>query len=218
MKNKSGTAIICPGVKLGKNAVIGEFVIIGEPPIGKQPGEIKTVIGKNALIRSHTVIYAGNTIGDNFQTGHGVNIRENNTIGDNVSIGTHSVVEHHVSIGNQVRIHSNVFICEYSVLEDECWVGPSVTLLNAKHPKGRRTKEYLKGPVLKKWSKVGGNVTLLPGVIIGEMALVGGGSVVTKDVPGKKVVAGNPALVIKDLYDLTGPFGQVYEKEDDTAS
>ena len=149
MKNK----IIYPNVSIGKNAQIGDFVIIGIPPRGHK--NLKTVIGKNAVIRSHTVIYAGNTIGDNFQTGHGVNIREDNQIGSNVSIGTHSIIEHDIKIGDDVRIHSNVFICEHSKLEEQSWVGPSVNFVNAPHPNGKRIKEYLKGPILKKGAKIG---------------------------------------------------------------
>lgn len=67
------------------------------------------------MIRSHTVIYAGNMIGNNSHTGHSVVIREENEIPDNVSIGTHSVIEHNVKIANEVRIHSQAFIPEYSV-------------------------------------------------------------------------------------------------------
>ena len=69
-------------VILGKNCIIEEFCIIGVPPKGKKDGELKTVIGENAHVRSHTVIYAGNTIGKDFQTGHGTFVREENTIGD----------------------------------------------------------------------------------------------------------------------------------------
>ncbi len=86
------------------------------------------------MIRSHTVIYAGNTIGRNFQTGNKVNIRESNRIGDNVSVGTLSVIEHHVEIADNVRIHTQVFMPEFSVLEEGCWIGPNVVLTNAKYP------------------------------------------------------------------------------------
>lgn len=196
---------IYKNVKLGKNSDIGDFVLIGVPPRGKKDGELPTIIGDNAVIRSHTVIYAGNKIGNNFQTGHGTMIREENEIGNNVSIGTQSIIEHHVKIKNNVRIHSGAFIPEFSVLEDGCWIGPKVCFTNAPHPKAPRAKEYLKGPIVKKHAKIGANATVLPGVVIGENSLVGAGSVVTKDVPANKVVAGNPAVVIKDIVDLKYP-------------
>ena len=80
-------------VFLGPGFKVEDFVIIGKPPVGEKNGSLKTIIGMNAVIRSHTVIYSGNNIGDNFQTGHHVMIRENNVIGDNVSIGTSSTIE-----------------------------------------------------------------------------------------------------------------------------
>lgn len=196
-------------VKLGTNVQIGDYVIIGVPPKGKKSGELETVIGDNAVIRSHTVIYAGNVIGDDFQTGHTVMIRELNQIGNNVSIGTHSVVEHHVKIGNGVRIHSQSFIPEYCVLEDGVWIGPNVVLTNVYHPLCSKAKECLKGSALKENAKIGANATLLPDITIGRNVLVGAGSVVVDDVPDDKVVAGNPARIIKDICDLTCPYGLI---------
>jgi acetyltransferase-like isoleucine patch superfamily enzyme len=198
----NGECKICKGVDLGPNVLIEDYCMIGVPPRGHQEGDLKTRIGEGAHFRSHTVVYAGNTIGKNFQTGNKVNIREENEIGDNVSIGTLSVIEHHVRIGNNVRVHSQAFIPEYSVLEDGAWVGPNVVLTNAKYPLSPKAKITLKGPTLKKGAIIGANATLLPGVVIGENALVGAGSVVVEDVPDGAVVAGNPARVIKHISDL----------------
>jgi acetyltransferase-like isoleucine patch superfamily enzyme len=198
----SKTAIIHPGVKLGTECVIEDFVIIGAPPKGSVPGEIETVIGDNAVIRSHTVIYAGNRIGNNFQTGNKANIREVNEIGDNVSIGTLSIIEHHTRIEHGVRIHSQAFIPEYCVLKEGCWIGPNVVLTNAKYPNSPNAKKELKGVNVMKNAKIGANATVLSGITIGEDALVGAGSVITKDIPGGTVVAGNPAKVIKNINSL----------------
>lgn len=196
------TAIIHDGVNLGKGVSVGPFSIIGEPPRGKELGELETIIGNNGTIRSHTVIYAGNKIGEGFQTGHKANIRELNTIGNDVSVGTHTIIEHHVEIQDGVRMHSNVFIPEYSVLEEKAWVGPNVVFTNAIHPVCPDAKQCLIGPRIKKNAKIGANATLLPGIVVGEMALIGAGSVVVKDVEPRTVVAGNPAKVIKDIDDL----------------
>lgn len=203
---------IYPNVLLGENYLIGEFVIIGLPK--KETDSIKTSIGNNVIIRSHTVIYLGNVIGNNFQTGHGVLIRECSTIGDNVSIGSGSVVEHHVKIGNNVRLHSNVFVPEFSILEDECWLGPHVVLTNAMYPRSKKAKENLTGPIIKRAAKISANATILPGVVIGENALVGAGAVVTKDVPPYSIVVGNPASVIKDVRELVyenNPKEKIYD-------
>lgn len=190
------------GVELGEDVAIEPFCIIGASPRGHSEGELITVIGSQAIIRSHTVIYAGNRIGGHFQTGNKVNIRELNQIGDHVSIGTLTVVEHHIEIGNRVRIHSQAFIPEFTVIEEGAWIGPNVVMTNAKYPLSPGVKENLKGPQIKKGAKIGANATLLPGVVIGENAIVGAGSVVVRDVPAGAVVAGNPAKVIKMVKEL----------------
>lgn len=186
------TAVVYPNVKLGQNVIIEDYCIIGAPlRDGSTP---ETIIGDNAHLRSFTVIYSGNKIGKNFQTGNKANIRENNVIGDNVSIGTLSVVEHQVVIENNVRIHTNVFIPEFSQLKAGCWIGPHVVLTNAKYPNTPETKNNLRGPIVQESAVIGANSTISPGVEIGTRALVGSGSNVTKNVEPKSVVVGNPAI------------------------
>ena len=192
-----------PNVFLGPDTQIGEYVVLGVPPRNHSPGDLETRIGDRAVIRSHTVIYADNTIGNDFQTGHGVMIRESNQIGDNVSVGSHSVIEHHVLIEDKVRIHSNAFIPEFTILKSECWIGPNVVLTNARYPRSPHAKEELQGAHIESQAKIGANATVLPGVRIGARALVGAGSVVVRDVPPNKVVVGNPARVIGDISELT---------------
>lgn len=196
------SAIIFDKVLLGDGCVIDEFVLVGVAPRGSQGGGLETKIGPGAFIRSHTVIYAGNIIGVNFRTGHGVMVRESNQIGSNVSIGTHSVIEHHVQIGDNVRVHTNAFIPEFSILDEGAWVGPNVVFTNALYPLSPEAKTNLKGPHLLPGAKIGANATLLPAVVIGQNALVGAGSVVVHDVPDGKVVAGNPARIIHDISEL----------------
>lgn len=198
----TGTSIVYPNVEIGAGTVIEDFCIIGKPPTGKEEGELRTVIGPGSVIRSHTVIYAGNTTGPHFTTGHHACIRESNTIGANVSVGTLTCVEHHVTIGDNVRIHSQAFVPEFTVLEDGAWLGPNVAFTNARYPRSRKAKERLLGPRVCKDAKIGANATILPGVVIGQGALVGAGSVVVKDVPSMKVAVGNPARIVGDVQDI----------------
>lgn len=197
--------LIYENVRLGSGSTLEAYVIIGNPPRGKVPGEVSTKIGANAVIRSHTVIYAGNEIGENFQTGHAAFLRESNKIGNNVSLGSKTIIEHHVTIEDNVRIHSQAFVPEFSILKRGCWIGPNVVLTNAKYPLSPQVKENLAGPCIGENAIIGANVTLLPGVKIGKNALIGAGSVVTKDVPDYCVAVGNPARVIKKIENL--PYG-----------
>lgn len=189
-------------VTLGEGTAVEPYCILGTPPRGAKDGELPTRIGEGSVIRSHTVIYAGNVIGRNFQTGNKVNIRESNRIGNNVSVGTLSVIEHHVEIGDGVRIHTQAFIPEYTVLEAGCWIGPNVVLTNAKYPLSPGVKDQLAGAVIKKGAKIGANATILPGVVVGENALVGAGAVVVRDVPPGAVVVGNPARIVNQIAQL----------------
>jgi len=193
---------IFPNVTLPADAQIDDFVVLGKPPHGKRPGEVALVLGAGCVIRSHTIIYAGNTIGAGFQTGHGALIREDNTIGSDVSIGTYSVVEHNVTIGNGVRLHTRVFVPEFSVLEDNCWLGPGVMVTNARYPRSAGVKDRLVGAHIEQGAMIGANAVLIPGVRIGARALVGAGSVVTKDVEPGMIVAGNPARVINKIENI----------------
>jgi acetyltransferase-like isoleucine patch superfamily enzyme len=202
--------IVHENVVLGEGSVVEDYCIVGTPPRGVREGELATTIGDGAVIRSHTVIYAGNTIGRNFQTGNKVNIRESNRIGNNVSVGTLSVIEHHVEIADNVRIHTQVFIPEFSVLEEGCWIGPNVVLTNAKYPLSPGVKDQLAGPVIRRGAKIGANATILPGVIVGENALVGAGAVVVHDVLPGTVVVGNPARVVNQIADL--PYSPLHSR------
>ena len=177
-------------------------MVLGLPPKGRKNGELKTIIGDNAVIRSHTVIYAGNVIGNDFQTGHQVMIREDNRIGHNVSIGTNSVIEHHVMMADGVRTQSTCFIPEYSVLEKDAWLGPNVVITNARYPRSKNVKQHLKGATIGRNAKIGANCTLLPAISVGANALIGAGSVVTKNIPAGSVAYGNPAKVQKKVAEL----------------
>jgi len=174
------------------------------------------MIGDNAVIRSHSVIYAGTRIGHAFRTGHGILIRENSVIGSNVSIGSHSVIEAENQIGDNVRIHSNCFIPEYVIIEDDVWISPSVTILNVLHPPCPRFADCARNVHIRRNAKIGGNVTIGPRVTIGQNSLIGMGSVVTTDVPDNVLAFGNPARVVKPMDELTcelGYFQVPYEWE-----
>lgn len=193
----AATAIIHDHVILGEDVIIEDYCIIGVP-LAQDP-TAQTIIGDRAHLRAFTVIYAGNQIGHDFQTGNKANIREYNQIGHHVSIGTLSVVEHHVILADGVRIHSQAFIPEYSILEEGAWIGPNVVLTNAKYPCAPDAKKNLQGPHIAAHAKIGANTTILPGVHIGGHSLVGAGSVVTQDVAAQQIVAGTPARLLRAI-------------------
>ena len=128
-------------------------------------------------------------------------------IGDNTKIGPFVEIQKGVKIGKNCKISSHTFICEGVTIEDNVFIGHNVTFINDKYPRattknGRPQTEQdwqVIPTVVKKGASIGSSATILCGVVIGERALVGAGSVVTKDVPANIIVAGNPAKVIREI-------------------
>lgn len=191
--------IIRDNVCIGTNSFIGANCIIGEllaDFFEKKEAQVHLLqIGNNALIRSGSIIYGGSEIGNNFQTGHQVTIREKSNIGNNVSVGTLSDIQGYCNIGNYVRMHSNVHIGQESVIEDFVWIFPYVVLTNDPTPPSYE----LKGVTLKSFAVVATGSILLPGVTVEGDTLIAAGAIVTKDVKEGDVVGGNPAKVISHI-------------------
>jgi acetyltransferase-like isoleucine patch superfamily enzyme len=183
--------------------MIDHDVLIGYPSErGRFP---VTTMGVGARLRSGTVIYDGCVIGAGFSTGHHVVVREQNLVGDDVSIWTDSVVDYGCRIGSRVKIHSNCYIAQYTVIDDDAFLAPGVTIANDLYPKVPGSRTFMTGPHIGSGARIGVNVTLLPFVRIGANALIGSGSVVTRDIPDHAVAYGSPARVhgsIDGLVDI----------------
>lgn len=194
--------LIAQNVEMGEGTIIDAPSIIGKAPRGAREGELPLRMGRNSHVRPFSTLYAGSFMGDHFQTGQGVSIREDNVIGNNVSIGTNSVLEFGNRIGDFSRIHSNCFM-EMVTIGRHVFVGPNVVFTDDPHPMGcPRYKDCKGGAIVEDYVRIGAHSTILPGVRIGRNSLIGAGSVVVKDVPPDSVVAGNPARVIKKIDEL----------------
>lgn len=204
-------------VQLGPRAVIDAGVILGYAP-SREVGQ-RLVIGPAARIRQGTIIYGGSDIGRNLETGHNVIIREQNRIGDNLCIWSNSIIDYGCKIGNNVKVHNNVYVAQFTIIEDNVFLAPGVSLANDIHPGCPDAARCLKGPHIKNGAQVGVNSCILPRVTVGEYALVGAGSVVTRDVPPRGVAYGNPARVVGTIEDLVctsglrdKPYGHLIER------
>ncbi|MBA1201256.1 N-acetyltransferase [Pseudomonas capeferrum] len=120
-------------------------------------------------------------------------------IGKNCNICAHTFIEGGVTVGDNVTLKCGVYLWDGMVIEDDVFIGPNATFTNDKAPRSKQYPEKYESTVLKTGCSIGANATLLPGITVGEYAMVGAGAVVTKDVPGYSVVVGNPAKVIKEL-------------------
>ena len=215
MQTNKLMSIISPKAKIGKNVKIGSFCTIHEnveigddsiiedyctlgyptPLSGGQP----LVIGKNALIRSYSLVYEGTHIGNNLKTGHRVTIREKAIIGNDFQLGTLGDIQGDCEIGDYVRCHSNVHISQKSKIHNFVWIFPYVVLTNDPHPP---SDGFLDGVEIKEYAVIATMSCLLPGVKIGKNALVGAHSVVNQDVQSDTVVVGIPAKRICFTRDI----------------
>ena len=128
-------------------------------------------------------------------------------IGDNSKIGTFVEIQKNSKIGRNCKVSSHTFICEGVTVEDNAFIGHNVTFINDVFPRATTGNGQLKAAsdwrcdetLVKKGASIGSSATILCGVVIGEKAMVGAGSVVTKDVPPYTIVAGNPARILRKI-------------------
>lgn len=197
--------IIRENVELGANSYVGARCILGELLMDfhedKKNKEHLLEIGNNALIRSNTIIYGDCKIGDNFQTGHHVTVREKSIIENNTRIGTNSDIQGNCKIGSYVNIHSNVHIPQGAEIHNFVWIFPYVIFTNDPTP----PSEQLLKVIIEEYAIISTSATCLPGITIGKNSLIGAGAVVTKSVGENDVVVGNPARKICNITDLKNP-------------
>jgi acetyltransferase-like isoleucine patch superfamily enzyme len=183
--------------------------------VSRTRAAVPLVLGAGARLRSGTVLYDGSTIGRRLQTGHGVVIREGCVVGDDVSVWSNSVIDYGCRIGNRVKIHCNCYVAQFTELEEDVFLAPGVTIANDLYPGDRRSAQLMAGPSIGAGAQIGVNVTVLPFVRIGAGALIGAGSVVTRDIPAAVVAFGNPAVPRRAIAELPAIDGRVVM---DTAS
>jgi len=131
-------------------------------------------------------------------------------IGDDTKIGTFVEIQKGSKIGNRVKISSHSFICEGVTIEDEVFIGHGVMFINDKYPRATASNGMLQTEadwqctptLIKRGASIGSNATILCGVVVGEGAMVGAGSVVTRDVPPGTLVVGNPAHILRKLENV----------------
>ncbi len=142
------------------------------------------VIDKTAKIGKGTVIW-------NF-----AQIMHNVSIGKNCMIGNGVFIDRNVAIGNNVKIHNKALIYRGVKIENDCFIGPAVCFTNDKNPRSFKTRDINKPKwLVERGASIGANAVILPDINIGKYAMVGAGSVVTKDVVGHAIVVGNPAIL-----------------------
>lgn len=137
------------------------------------------------------------SIGEGTKVWQFVVILKGAKIGQDCNICAQTLIEGDVIVGDRVTVKSGVQLWDGTRVEDDVFIGPNVTFTNDAYPRSKEYPERFFGILVKKNASIGANATILPGIEIGEGAMIGAGSVVTQNVPKKAVVAGNPAKIIR---------------------
>ena len=192
--------VLGEGVKVLDNAVVGKQPSLSPRSTAKREPLDPTVIGDGTVVSTGAIVFAGARLGARVILGDQSCVRERVEIGDDVVLGRGSLVENDTTIGALTKIQADAYITAYSTLEDNVFVAPCVVTTNDDYM-GRTEKRHaaVKGPTIRRGARVGGGAILCPGVEIGEEAFVGAGAVVTKDVPPRTLVVGNPARVLREV-------------------
>jgi acetyltransferase-like isoleucine patch superfamily enzyme len=182
--------VLGDGVKILENAVVGKQPTLSPRSTAKREPLSPTVIGDGTIISTGAVVFAGTKIGARVILGDQSCVRERVVIGDDVVVGA------------LTKIQADAYITAYSTLEEHVFIAPCVVTTNDNFMgRTERRRELVKGPTIRRGARVGGGAILCPGVEVGEEAYVGAGAVVTRDVPPRALVVGNPARVLREVPD-----------------
>ena len=202
------TAVVYPGTVLGEGVKVLEGAVIGKQPTLSPRSTAKreplppAELGAGTVVSTGAIIFAGTRVGARVILGDQSCVRERVTIGDDVVVGRGSLVENDTTIGAMTKIQADAYITAYSTLEENVFIAPCVVTSNDNFMgRTEQRHELIEGPTIRRGARVGAGAVLCPAVEIGEEAFVGAGAVVTKDVPPRTLVVGNPARPLRQVPD-----------------
>ncbi len=197
--------VIHAGTRVGAGTQVGDHAILGKRPTAavlstlKFTGQLPPLqIGPRCTVGALVVLYAGTTLAEEVFVADLASIRERCHLAPRVIVGRGATVENDVTIGEATRLQAEVYLTAHSTLEGHVFVAPTVATTNDNYL--GRTEErfrHRRGCTLRTGCRIGGGAILLPGVEVGEEAVVGAGSVVTRAVPAEQVAYGVPARVVR---------------------
>jgi acetyltransferase-like isoleucine patch superfamily enzyme len=200
------SAIVYPGTVLGEGVKVLEGAVVGKQPTLSPRSTAKreplppAELGDGTIVSTGAIVFAGTRVGARVILGDQSCVRERVTIGDDVVVGRGSLIENDTTVGALTKIQADAYITAYSTLEENVFIAPCVVTTNDDYMgRTERRHELVRGPTIRRGARVGGGAVLCPGVEVGEEAFVGAGAVVTKDVPPRTVVVGNPARVLREV-------------------
>jgi hypothetical protein len=202
--------VVGDGVRIDDHATLGKRPMRAANSATTKEQELPPLtVGEACIVGTGVVLYRGAAIEGRVLMADLSTVRENVSIGRGTIVGRGVTVENFCTIGRFCKLESECYLCAYSTLEDRVFIAPGVVTSNDNFV--GRTQErfkHFKGVTVKKGGRIGAGSVTLPGIVVGEDGLVAAGSVVTRDVPARKVVVGTPARVWRDV-----PVAQLLENQ-----
>lgn len=213
--------VVHADTQVGNDVRIDDHATLGKLPMKaansattKEQDLPPLTVGDTCIVGTGVVLYRGATIDARVLMADLCTVRENVSVGRGTIVGRGVTVENFCTVGRFCKLESECYITAYSTLEDRVFVAPGVVTSNDNYV-GRTAERFkhFKGVTVRRGGRIGAGSVLLPGIVVGEDALVAAGSVVTRDVPARKVVMGSPARVVRDV-----PVEQLLENQGWTES
>jgi acetyltransferase-like isoleucine patch superfamily enzyme len=194
--------VIGDGCRIGDNAVLGKQPALSPRSTTKREELPPLELGEGTIVSAGSIVFAGTKIGARVILGDQSCVRERCELAEDVVVGRGSLVENDTTIGARTKIQANAYVTAYSTLEEDVFIAPGVVTTNDNFM-GRTERRHAlrRGPTIRRGARVGGGAVLLPGIEVGEEALVGAGAVVIADVAPRTVVVGNPARPLREVPD-----------------
>ena len=199
--------VIHDGTRIGDAVRIDDHATLGKLPMRaansattKEQELPPLTVGDGCIVGTGVVLYRGAAIEGGVLMADLCTVRENVTVGRKTIVGRGVTIENFCTVGRFCKLESECYLCAYSTLEDRVFIAPGVVTSNDNFV--GRTQErfkHFKGVTVRRGGRIGAGSVTLPGVVIGEDGLVAAGSVVTRDVPPRKIVVGSPARVWRDV-------------------
>jgi acetyltransferase-like isoleucine patch superfamily enzyme len=203
-----GANVVIHGlVEIAAGCVIQDAAVLGKvPKLAAHSTASRDLpeplrMGEGAAVCTQAIVFAGATLGPGAIVGDQAFVRERAVVGERSVVGRGSAVDNDVAIGDRVRIQTGVYLTAYSVVEDDVFIGPTVSTYNDDTMARHDDSYEIRGCTLRRACRIGGGAKLRPGIEVGEEAFVAMGSVVTRDVPARRIVMGVPAQVTGTVDD-----------------